>query len=89
MKGTGGFESFVAALWPSTGEPVLPEPEEIDPGHVAEASGAAALAEMGAGPGQLYPVDGDVELLVVERHHVRDRRHRRQRRLVRPGEVGG
>jgi quercetin dioxygenase-like cupin family protein len=32
----GGFERLVAALGAPAAEPVLPEPEEIDPGHVAE-----------------------------------------------------
>ena len=43
---------------------------------------------MGLRPCQPHTVDGDVDLLVVERDQVRDRRDGRQRDGVGPGEVG-
>ena len=46
----GGFESFVAALGRSTGEPVLPDPEEIDPGHVAEVCARFNIEVLGPPP---------------------------------------
>ncbi len=44
------FERFVAALGRPTSEPVLPEPEEIDPGHVAEVCAQFSIEVLGPPP---------------------------------------
>jgi len=49
----GGFENFVAALGRSTGQPVLPAPEEIDPGHVAQVCAQFDIEVLGPPPAPL------------------------------------
>lgn len=44
------FERFVAALGRPAAEPVLPEPEEIDPGHVAEICAQFDIEVLGPPP---------------------------------------
>lgn len=44
------FERFVATLGRPTNEPVLPEPEEIDPGHVAEVCRQFSIEVLGPPP---------------------------------------
>jgi len=44
------FERFVATLGRPTAEPVLPEPEEIDPGHVAEICAQFDIQVLGPPP---------------------------------------
>lgn len=47
----GQFERFVAALGKPTDKPTLPEPEEIDPAHVAEVCGQFSIQVLGPPPG--------------------------------------
>lgn len=47
------FERFVAALGKPTDEAVLPEPEEIDPGHVAEVCAQFGIQVLGPPPAPL------------------------------------
>lgn len=49
----GGFETFVAALGRSTAAPVLPEPEAIDPGYVAQMCGQFGIEVLGPPPAPL------------------------------------
>lgn len=49
----GGFETFVAALGQATGDPVLPTPEEIDPGHVAQVCARFNIEVLGPPPAPL------------------------------------
>jgi len=44
------FERLVATLGRSTGQPMLPEPEEIDPGHVAEVCRQFGIEVLGPPP---------------------------------------
>ena len=44
------FERFVATLGRPTDEPTLPEPEEIDPGHVAEICAQFDIEVLGPPP---------------------------------------
>lgn len=44
------FERFVATLGRPAGEPVLPEPEEIDPGQVAEIGAQFSIEVLGPPP---------------------------------------
>lgn len=46
----GQFERFVAALGRPTADPVLPEPEEVDPGHVAEVCARFSIEVLGPPP---------------------------------------
>jgi quercetin dioxygenase-like cupin family protein len=46
----GGFERFVTALGTPTDRPVLPEPAEIDPAHVAEVCSQFDIQVLGPPP---------------------------------------
>jgi quercetin dioxygenase-like cupin family protein len=45
-----GFERFVAALGERTDKPVMPEPEEIDPAHVAQVCAEYNIQVLGPPP---------------------------------------
>ena len=45
-----GFERFVAALGESTPSRTLPEPQDIDPGHVAEVCAQFGIQVLGPPP---------------------------------------
>lgn len=53
------FDEMVAALGVPTAEPVQPEPQPIDPGHVAEVCAAHGITVLGPPPG---PLDDDTEV---------------------------
>lgn len=53
------FERFVAALGRPVPEPVLPEPEEVDPGHVAEVCARFGIEVLGPPPA---PLDAPVPI---------------------------
>lgn len=49
----GGFEHFVAALGRPTGEPALPTPEPVDPGHLVEVCRQFNIEVLGPPPAPL------------------------------------